>query len=189
MQFIVAVQTQSSPLKRHTEHGHWRQHMHHPLLCCVPVSWFHSDMSAIISHDCNELDIISVQKALSRNRFLVQITCTALLGEKYLWSVQVYGKSCWVPPPGSAAGWTIYLSNAGNVSPEQDTNRMRQPPASCMHYLTPCHSFLVEDVHRKPVGLSHHLSHAKSIPVKCWWYFTSCKRLHFIAVPRREKSG
>lgn len=163
--------------------------MHHPLLCYVPVSWFHSDMSVIISHDCNELDIISMQKALSTNRFLVQITSIGLLHEKYLWSVQVCEKSCWVHPPGSAADWTIYLSNVGNISPKQDTNKMWQPPASSIHYLPPCHSLLVEDMHRKPMGLSHRLSHAKCIPVKCWWYFTSCKRLHFIAVSTRRKSG
>jgi len=75
----------------------------------------------------------------------------------------------------------------GNVSPKQDTKKMWQPPASCILYLPPCHSLLVKDMPKKPMGHTYCLSHARSIPVKYWCHLNLCERLDFIARPRWRK--
>lgn len=55
-----------------------------PLLCCCFLVLFRHLSVVISQSNCNELDMIPVKNVLSASPFLLQITCTGLLGEKQL---------------------------------------------------------------------------------------------------------
>lgn len=110
-----------------------------------------------------------------------------LTGWKAAVITKVYEKSCWLPSPSSGADWTTFLSNVGNISHKQNTNRKWQPPALFIPYLPPYHSLFVRDMHRKS---------ARSTTVYCMskislWnpggIFTSCRSLDFTTGPRVMK--